>query len=58
MVELNDLYNLIKAWIDSKNLDNGCHNCAYRDVKEWEMPCVKCSRACKDYWHFKGVDDG
>lgn len=29
---------------------NGCIGCAFSNVEEWEMPCAKCSRGCKDYW--------
>ena len=29
---------------------NSCHNCAWRTKEEWEMPCAKCRRKCKDYW--------
>jgi hypothetical protein len=29
---------------------DGCQGCEFTDVEEWEMPCAKCKRACKDYW--------
>lgn len=29
---------------------DGCNGCAFADTEEWEMPCQKCRRACKDYW--------
>ena len=29
---------------------DGCSGCAFTDAEEWEMPCAKCRRACKDYW--------
>lgn len=32
---------------------DGCVGCAFIDTEEWEMPCVKCRRACKDYWRAK-----
>lgn len=32
---------------------DGCEGCAFTDVNEWEMPCVKCKRGCKDYWRRK-----
>lgn len=38
----------IKA-LDRQNAD-GCTDCAFESVEEWEMPCVKCKRGCKDYW--------
>lgn len=28
----------------------GCGGCAFEDVEEWEMPCVRCKRGCKDYY--------
>mgnify|MGYP007080089686 CR=1 FL=1 len=38
----------IKA-LDRQNAD-GCTGCAFANVEEWEMPCVRCKRGCKDYW--------
>lgn len=33
---------------------DGCQGCAFElDVEEWELPCVKCKRNCKDYWRAK-----
>lgn len=29
---------------------DGCTGCAFGSVEEWEMPCAKCKRGCKDYW--------
>lgn len=29
---------------------DGCEGCTYTAKKEWEMPCAKCKRGCKDYW--------
>ena len=29
---------------------DGCQGCAFESTEEWEMPCAKCRRACKDYW--------
>lgn len=31
-------------------LADGCVGCAFADTEEWEMPCAKCRRNCKDYW--------
>ena len=31
-------------------LADGCSGCAFYDKEEWEMPCRKCKRNCKDYW--------
>ena len=33
--------------------ESGCNGCAFEDVNEWEMPCAKCKRGCKDYWRRK-----
>lgn len=32
---------------------DGCSGCTFIDTEEWEMPCAKCRRACKDYWRAK-----
>ena len=29
---------------------DGCSGCAFEYIEEWEMPCAKCKRNCKDYW--------
>ena len=34
-------------------LADGCSGCAFEDKEEWEMPCCKCSRNCKNYWRAK-----
>lgn len=36
---------------------DGCAGCAFEDVEEWEMPCRKCSRNCKDYYRAKEGSD-
>lgn len=36
---------------------DGCSGCAFEDVEEWEMPCTKCSRNCKDYYRTKEGSD-
>lgn len=28
----------------------GCTGCAYYNNAEWEEPCRRCARNCKDYW--------
>lgn len=38
------------------NEQNGCEGCAYITTQEWEMPCAKCKRNCKDYWR-KGAEN-
>lgn len=32
---------------------DGCDGCAFENVNEWELPCCKCKRGCKDYWRRK-----
>ena len=27
-----------------------CNDCAFADTEEWEEPCLRCKRNCKDYW--------
>lgn len=44
----------IKA-LDRQNAD-GCTGCAFVSVEEWEMPCVRCKRGCKDYWRAMNYD--
>ena len=46
---IDDLVNLVQAWIDAQNAD-GCKGCAFWDRDEWEMPCAKCKRNSRDYW--------
>ena len=36
---------------------NGCVGCAFENVEEWELPCAKCMRNCKDYWRAKKVEE-
>lgn len=39
------------GYADGSNYrEAGCRHCAFEDVEEWEMPCVKCKRCCKDYY--------
>ena len=44
-----DVLKVIKAVIEQAMAD-GCSMCAYYDKEEWELPCSKCKRNCKDYW--------
>ena len=32
---------------------DGCSGCAFEKTEEWEEPCRKCCRNCKDYWRKK-----
>lgn len=38
--------------IMKENAD-GCRGCAFENVNEWELPCTKCKRNCKDYWRVR-----
>ena len=29
---------------------NECAGCAFQLTEEWELPCRKCKRNCKDYY--------
>lgn len=44
----NDL-KVVKMEVNSVMAD-GCEGCAFESTDEWEMPCAKCKRNCKDYW--------
>ncbi len=46
---INDALNHVISALEQQEAD-GCQGCAFTDVEEWEMPCAKCRRACKDYW--------
>lgn len=35
----------------------GCEGCAFEAVEDWEMPCAKCMRGCKDYYRHKPSDE-
>lgn len=45
-----------KDWLQNayrerrKQEADGCVGCTFASVEEWEMPCVRCKRGCKDYW--------
>ena len=47
-----DLMLVIKALVEQEKAD-ACHECAFLEKEEWEMPCCKCKRNCKDYWRPK-----
>ena len=33
---------------------DGCTDCKFETKEEWEPPCDRCRRSCKDYWREKG----
>ena len=47
----NDLVEMKEALAIAEA--DGCTDCAFKEVNEWEMPCCKCKRGCKDYWRRK-----
>lgn len=49
--DIEALGNAIKI-LEIQRAD-GCTGCAFVNVEEWEMPCAKCKRGCKDYWRVK-----
>lgn len=46
--DIEALGNAIKTL--ERQLADGCEGCTYKAKEEWEMPCVRCKRGCKDYW--------
>ena len=46
---------IVVARIMKEDAD-GCVGCAFVEVEEWELPCAKCKRNCKDYWRAKAVE--
>ena len=46
----------VDARLMKENAD-GCVGCAFEHVEEWELPCAKCMRNCKDYWREKAVTE-
>ena len=42
----------VNARIMKEDAD-GCLGCAFEYVEEWQLPCAKCKRNCKDYWRAK-----
>lgn len=55
MTDERKVLRLIKEYI--VNAEEGCQGCAYEDKEEWEMPCKRCKRNCRDYWR-RGEIDG
>lgn len=49
-VEAFETADAIMEKAQLKQEADGCQGCAFTDVEEWEMPCRKCQRSCKDYW--------
>ena len=58
--DMIDILNLMETDLSEMKKDiieiakaDGCTDCAFQEVNEWEMPCAKCKRGCKDYWRRK-----
>lgn len=50
---------LIQGRVDARLMKenaDGCVGCAFEHVEEWELPCVKCKRNCKDFWRMKAKE--
>lgn len=54
IAQVCDVVDDILEEAQKKQEADGCSGCAFYDKEEWEMPCVKCKRNCKDYWRAKG----
>lgn len=55
-----DFNTLLKAALDlakEQAKADGCDGCAFYDRDEWEMPCKKCNRNCRDYWRKERKDE-
>lgn len=51
-----DFNELLKSALDNARTQmkaDGCTGCAFVGIEEWNMPCCKCKRNCKDYWRAK-----
>lgn len=53
---VNVAIQALEKQMKKENAD-GCAGCAFEVVEEWEMPCTKCSRNCKDYYRAKEGSD-
>ena len=51
---------LLKTALDiarEKTVADGCVGCAFTSTYEWELPCRKCKRNCKDYYRRQQEDE-
>lgn len=48
MTDLEKVSRAIREYLDK--IKEGCQGCVFEDKEEWEMPCKKCKRNCRDYW--------
>ena len=38
------------GWLDKYTEADGCNGCKYIAKDEYDEPCLRCRRNCKDYW--------
>lgn len=50
-----DILEIIENLIEREKT-SGCNSCKYWNREEWEEPCKRCKRNCKDYWTMKEGD--
>lgn len=55
---MDGLLEKIVRVVEEATKADGCHGCAFSGTDEWEMPCSKCKRNCKDYWRPKEDNAG
>ena len=48
--ENNELQDEIRRLPSATRQTDSCENCVFIKTEEWEMPCAKCRRMCRDYW--------
>lgn len=49
---MQEIVKILEAIVEKEKAD-GCQMCAFENTEEWELPCRKCKRNCKDYWRPK-----
>ena len=50
-----DILEIIENLIEREKTSS-CNGCKYWNREEWEEPCKRCKRNCKDYWTMKEGD--
>lgn len=50
----HEIVQMLEVIFEREKAD-GCEGCAYIDREEWEEPCAKCKRNCKDYWRARAT---
>ena len=44
-----EIINILDFILEQGKAD-GCNGCKYISKDEYEEPCLRCKRNCKDYW--------